>query len=89
MSSGDFPAVLYDVVSKRTSVIEGSLSVDDLNEILDELSKNMGKGSDSHQRVFSFAETIASSSGRPSRRFFSESITERQPKNNAGSSELY
>lgn len=44
MSSGDFPAVLYDVVSKRTSVIEGSLSVDDLNEILDELSKNMGKG---------------------------------------------
>jgi DNA ligase-4 len=46
MSSGDFPAVLHDVVRKRTSVIEGSLSVDDLNEILDELSKNMGKGSD-------------------------------------------
>jgi DNA ligase 4 len=46
MSSGDFPAVLYDVVRKRTSVIEGSLSIDDLNEILDELSKNMGKGLD-------------------------------------------
>lgn len=42
-TSGDFPIVLYEVVSKRSSVIEGSLSVDDLNEILDELSKNMGK----------------------------------------------
>ena len=42
-ASGDFPAVLYDVVSKRSSVIEGSLTVDDLNEILDQLSKSMGK----------------------------------------------
>ena len=42
-TSGDFPTVLYEVVSKRSSVIEGSLSVDDLNDILDELSKNMGK----------------------------------------------
>lgn len=31
------------MVSKRSSVIEGSLSVDGLNDILDELSKNMGK----------------------------------------------
>ncbi|TFK71638.1 DNA ligase 4 [Pluteus cervinus] len=41
-SSGDFPTVLYEVVSKRSSVIEGSLTVDDLNELLDELAKNMG-----------------------------------------------
>ncbi|KAK6992215.1 DNA ligase [Favolaschia claudopus] len=42
-TSGDFPTVLYEVVSKRSSVIEGSLSVEELNDILDELSKNMGK----------------------------------------------
>ena len=42
-SSGDFPAVLYEVISKRSSVIEGSLSVDELNHILDELAQNMGK----------------------------------------------
>lgn len=42
-ASGDFPVVLHEVVSKRSSVIEGSLSVDDVNEILDELAKNMGK----------------------------------------------
>jgi len=42
-SSGDFPTVLFEVVSKRSSVIEGSLTVDEVNEILDELAKNMGK----------------------------------------------
>lgn len=42
-TSGDFPTVLFEVVSKRSSVIEGSLSVDELNDILDELSKTMGK----------------------------------------------
>ncbi|KAJ7115869.1 DNA ligase 4 [Mycena epipterygia] len=42
-TSGDFPTVLFEVVSKRSSVIEGSLSVDELNNILDELSKTMGK----------------------------------------------
>ncbi|KAJ7449621.1 DNA ligase IV [Mycena latifolia] len=42
-TSGDFPTVLFEVVSKRSSVIEGSLSVDELNDILDELSKSMGK----------------------------------------------
>ncbi|KDQ61444.1 hypothetical protein JAAARDRAFT_30880 [Jaapia argillacea MUCL 33604] len=41
-TSGDFPTVLYEVVSKRSSVIEGSLSIEDLNDILDEISKNMG-----------------------------------------------
>ncbi|KAF7294400.1 DNA ligase [Mycena kentingensis (nom. inval.)] len=42
-SSGDFPTVLYDVISKRTSVVEGSLTVDELNGILDELARNNGK----------------------------------------------
>ena len=42
-TSGDFPTVLYEVVSKRSSVVEGSLTIDELNDILDELSKNMGK----------------------------------------------
>ncbi|KAF5383569.1 hypothetical protein D9615_003519 [Tricholomella constricta] len=42
-TSGDFPTVLFEVVSKRSSVIEGSLSIDELNDILDDLSKNMGK----------------------------------------------
>ena len=35
--------MLYEVVSKRSSVVDGSLSVDDLNGILDELSQNIGK----------------------------------------------
>ncbi|KAK0238686.1 DNA ligase 4 [Armillaria nabsnona] len=38
-TSGDFPTILYEVVGKRSSVTEGSLSIDDLNEILDELSQ--------------------------------------------------
>ena len=42
-SSGDFPTVLYEVISKRSSVIEGSLSIDELNDILDQLAKNLGK----------------------------------------------
>ncbi|KAJ7623294.1 DNA ligase 4 [Roridomyces roridus] len=42
-TSGDFPTVLFEVVSKRSSVVEGSLSVKELNEILDELSKCGGK----------------------------------------------
>jgi len=43
-SSGDFPTVLYDVVGKRSSVIEGSLSIDDLNAALDDISRNISKG---------------------------------------------
>ncbi|THH05269.1 hypothetical protein EW145_g4922 [Phellinidium pouzarii] len=42
-AAGDFPTVLYEVVSKRSSVAEGSLTVEDVNNILDELSRNMGK----------------------------------------------
>lgn len=42
-AAGDFSTALYDVISKRSSVMEGSLSIDDVNEVLDELAKNMGK----------------------------------------------
>ncbi|KZT10103.1 DNA ligase 4 [Laetiporus sulphureus 93-53] len=42
-SSGDFPTVLYEVISKRSSVIEGSLTIDELNDLLDELAQNIGK----------------------------------------------
>ncbi|KAN0115590.1 ATP dependent DNA ligase domain containing protein [Russula decolorans] len=43
-SSGDFPTVLYDVIGRRSSVIEGSLTVDDLNAALDDISRNISKG---------------------------------------------
>ncbi|KAI0642168.1 ATP dependent DNA ligase domain-containing protein [Trametes meyenii] len=42
-SAGDFPTVLFEVVNKRSSVDEGNLSVDQVNDLLDELSRNMGK----------------------------------------------
>ncbi|KAJ3982001.1 DNA ligase 4 [Lentinula detonsa] len=42
-SAGDFPGVLWDVVHKRSSVVEGSLNVEELNDLLDELSNSMGK----------------------------------------------
>jgi DNA ligase 4 len=35
--------VLFEVVNKRSSVIQGSLTVHELNAILDDLSQNMGK----------------------------------------------
>ncbi|KAF8920563.1 DNA ligase 4 [Mucidula mucida] len=41
-ASGDFPTVLYEVVSKRSSVVESTLTIEDLNSLLDELSENMG-----------------------------------------------
>lgn len=56
-TSGDFPLVLYDVVSKRSSVIEGSLSITDINNILDELSNNIGKSC-----VFSYTVVTSLSS---------------------------
>ncbi|KAI0289553.1 DNA ligase 4 [Russula brevipes] len=43
-SSGDFPTVLFEVVAKRSSVIEGSLTIDELNTALDDLSRNISKG---------------------------------------------
>ncbi|KAL4250333.1 DNA ligase [Abortiporus biennis] len=41
-SSGDFPTVLYEVISKRSSVIQGTLTIDELNEALNQLSKQLG-----------------------------------------------
>lgn len=40
--SGDFSNILYEA-SKYSSVVKGLLSVDDLNSILNELFKTMGK----------------------------------------------
>ena len=42
-ATGDFPTVLYEVISKRSSVTEGKLRVQELNNVLDQLSKDMGK----------------------------------------------
>ncbi|KAI0820786.1 DNA ligase 4 [Trametes gibbosa] len=42
-SSGDFPTVLYEVVNKRSSVVEGTMTITDINNLLDELAQNMGK----------------------------------------------
>ncbi|KAL1941177.1 hypothetical protein VTO73DRAFT_7389 [Trametes versicolor] len=42
-SAGDFPSVLWEVVNKRNNVTEGSLTIDDINGVLDELAQNMGK----------------------------------------------
>ena len=42
-SSGDFPTVLYEVINKRSSVVEGSLTIDDVNDYLDQIAQNMGK----------------------------------------------
>ncbi|KAI6167470.1 ATP dependent DNA ligase domain-containing protein [Pisolithus thermaeus] len=42
-AAGDFPTVLYDVVNKRSSVVEGSLTISDLNGLLDDLAQEMGK----------------------------------------------
>ena len=36
--------MLYDVIGRRSSVIEGSLTVDDLNAALDDISRNISKG---------------------------------------------
>ncbi|KAH9975651.1 ATP dependent DNA ligase domain-containing protein [Russula compacta] len=43
-SSGDFPTVLHEVVAKRSSVIEGSLNIDEINTALDDISRNISKG---------------------------------------------
>lgn len=42
-NAGDFPTVLYDLVSKRSSVTTGTLRVDQLNDLLDELAACGGK----------------------------------------------
>lgn len=42
-SAGDFPTVLYEVIRKRSSIIQGRLSVDEVNNVLDELAQSGGK----------------------------------------------
>ncbi|THU99099.1 ATP-dependent DNA ligase [Dendrothele bispora CBS 962.96] len=41
-SAGDFPTVLYEVVQQRSSVLEGTLTIQELNNLLDELCKSSG-----------------------------------------------
>ncbi|KAG8906784.1 hypothetical protein FRB99_006161 [Tulasnella sp. 403] len=38
-SAGDFPNVLFEVVNARSTVTEGTMSVDDVNDVLDEISR--------------------------------------------------
>ncbi|KAF5388657.1 hypothetical protein D9757_004750 [Collybiopsis confluens] len=52
-ASGDFPSVVFEVVKKRSTVIESTLKIDELNSLLDELSNSIGK-----QRKFFSAYTI-------------------------------
>jgi len=42
-TSGDFSSILHEVISKRSSVIQGTLTIDDLNRYLDEITENIGK----------------------------------------------
>ncbi|KAJ2930609.1 hypothetical protein H1R20_g6480, partial [Candolleomyces eurysporus] len=42
-ASGDFPQVLYEVVKKRSSITEGTLTIDDVNEVLNDLAKTIRK----------------------------------------------
>lgn len=42
-TSGDFSSILHEVISKRSSVIKGTLTIDDLNRYLDEITENIGK----------------------------------------------
>ncbi|KAG8950113.1 DNA ligase (ATP) [Tulasnella sp. 424] len=38
-SVGNFPNILYEVVAARSTVTEGKMSVDDVNDLLDEISR--------------------------------------------------
>ena len=42
-ASGDFSSILHEVISTRSSVIQGTLTIDDLNRYLDEITENIGK----------------------------------------------
>lgn len=35
--------MIYEVIRERSSVIQGTLTIDDLNRYLDEIMENMGK----------------------------------------------
>ncbi|KAL1747949.1 DNA ligase IV-like protein [Schizophyllum fasciatum] len=42
-ASGDFPTVLYEVVRKRSSVTSSSLTIDEINDMLDQLADTSNK----------------------------------------------
>lgn len=42
-TSGDFSSILHEVISRRSTVIKGTLTIDDLNRYLDEITENIGK----------------------------------------------
>ena len=42
-TAGDFPTVLFEVLSKRSSIMSTSLSIAQVNEALDDLAKAGGK----------------------------------------------
>ncbi|PVG04723.1 putative DNA ligase [Serendipita vermifera] len=50
--AGDFPALAYEIMSKRSSVIEGDLRIDQLNQLLDDLSRK-GSKLEHQKRIFS------------------------------------
>ena len=77
---------MYEVVSKRSSVIEGSLSIDELNDILDDLAKNMGK---QYDLKFSECLYVDVSPEIYSRGSCDGYTTVRRLKSNAGSFVLY
>lgn len=35
--------MLYEVINKRSSIIESSITIEEVNDILDEIAHNMGK----------------------------------------------
>lgn len=39
-ATGDFATVLYQTIGSRSSVSEGTLTIDELNSLLDSLSKS-------------------------------------------------
>lgn len=78
-TSGDFPTVLFEVVSKRSSVIEGSLSVEELNDILDELAKSMGKQYILHfTGANSFSVTLRDAQSKILQRVYNRTTPEEQ-----------
>ncbi|CAG7851558.1 DNA ligase 4; AltName: Full=DNA ligase IV; AltName: Full=Polydeoxyribonucleotide synthase [ATP] 4 [Serendipita indica DSM 11827] len=50
-AAGDFPGLVYEVVAKRSSVTEGTLRIDQLNALLDDLSKR-GSKMEHQRRIF-------------------------------------
>ena len=86
-TSGDFSTVLYEVISKRSSVIEGSMSIDEVNAILDEISKDLGK--QYAELVSTLIDTTHLRLEKFSLRFFREFTTRQLQRSRDGSLESY